>query len=121
MRLLWLSLGLIALALAIAGVVLPILPTTPFLLVAAFAFARSSPRLHAWLLHHRTFGPVIETWQQHGAIPRRAKKLAVAMIVGAFLLSVLLGLPAYVLGLQAMVLTAVTLFILTRPDGPSGS
>ena len=68
MRYLWLSFGFIALALGMAGAVLPLLPTTPFILLAAFCFARSSRRFHNWLLNHRTFGPMIENWRQEGAI-----------------------------------------------------
>ncbi|MDG2479242.1 MAG: YbaN family protein, partial [Alphaproteobacteria bacterium] len=63
--------------LAILGVALPLLPTTPFLLVAAFAFARSSDRWHRWLREHRVFGPLIADWQEHGAIDRRTKLLSV--------------------------------------------
>ena len=73
-RVLWLLLGIAATGFGIAGAVLPLLPTTPFLLVATYAFARSSPRLHAWLMSHRQFGPLIANWQQHGAIGRRAKQ-----------------------------------------------
>src|SRR5690606_8396288 len=63
-RSLWLTFGLVCVGLALAGVVLPLLPATPFLLLAAFAFTRSSPRLHAWLLGHRHFGPLIEDWRR---------------------------------------------------------
>ena len=58
-RIFWLLFGLLATGLAFAGALLPLLPTTPFLLLAAYAFARSSKRLHDWLLNHRQFGPLI--------------------------------------------------------------
>lgn len=116
MRVIWLICGLAAIALGVAGIVLPLLPTTPFLLLAAFCFARSSPRLHDWLLTHPRFGPLIAAWNERGAIPRRAKVLAVSMMAGAFGLSVLLGLPPWVLATQALVLVAVAAFILTRPS-----
>lgn len=73
--------GLIFVGLAILGVVLPILPTTPFLLVAAACFAKSSPRLQKKLLANKTFGPLIHEWQQHRSIPRKAKRIALLTIV----------------------------------------
>jgi len=75
------TIGLIFVCLAILGVVLPILPTTPFLLVAAACFAKSSPRLQKKLLANKTFGPLIHEWQQHGSIPRKAKRLALLTII----------------------------------------
>lgn len=73
--------GLIFVGLAILGVVLPILPTTPFLLVAAACFAKSSPRLEKKLLANKTFGPLIHEWQQHRSIPRKAKRIALLTII----------------------------------------
>lgn len=84
MRWIYLSLGWLALGLGIAGIFLPLLPTTPFLLLAAFAFSRGSPRLHAWLLGHRHFGPVIRDWQERRAIPLRAKLLATVLMLPLF-------------------------------------
>lgn len=85
MRLAWLMIGLVATACGIAGIVLPLVPTTPFLLVAAYAFARSSPTLHEWLVTHPRCGPLITDWRTHGAIGRRTKVLAV-MVMGLMLL-----------------------------------
>lgn len=119
LRPIWFAAGLISLALAIAGAFLPLLPTTPFLLVAAFAFARSSPRLHNWLVNHRQFGPMIENWQRHGAISRRAKFLAATAMAAAVLLSWMTGFSNFVIGLQIAVMACVMLFIFTRPDAPT--
>ena len=118
MRPLWFALGLLALSLGALGVVLPLLPTTPFVLLAAFAFARSSNRWHAWLLGHRIFGPLIEDWQSHGAIDRRTKFVAVLSIIAVFGLSLALDVSSLVLGIQAVVLFAVATFILSRPSPP---
>lgn len=118
MRYIWATIGLIALGLGLVGVVLPLLPTTPFLLIAAFAFARSSPRLSAWLINHQTFGPLIKNWQAHGSINRRTKKVAVFTMLLAFLLSLALGVAQHVLIIQAVVLSLAALFVLTRPHGP---
>ena len=72
--------GFLFVGLAAVGVVLPVLPTTPFLLVAAACFARSSPRFYEWLLQNRVFGPLIRDWREHRCIPLHAKVLAVTLI-----------------------------------------
>lgn len=77
MRILFVSAGLFFVVLGVVGAFLPILPTTPFMILAAGCFARSSPRLEAWLLSHPVFGPMLRDWRERGAIPRRAKMAAV--------------------------------------------
>jgi len=89
----------------------------PFLLLAAFFFARSSERLHNWLLSHATFGPMISDWNEHGAIRLSAKKAATASVAAVFILSVVLQVPIYVLMIQAITLGGVMIFIWTRPSG----
>ena len=118
-RLLWLLFGLLSLALAFAGVLLPLLPTTPFLLLAAFAFARSSPRLSNWLVEHPRFGVLIRNWQRDGSIDRRSILSAAIVMALTFLLSFALGVSTTVLVVQAVVLTGAATFVLTRPDGPA--
>lgn len=120
MRGLWLALGGLFLGLGLLGVVLPVLPTTPFLLLAAGCFAKSSPRLHRWLLAHPTLGPPIRNWEENGAISRPAKRLAVGSMAAVLGLSVVVGLPWKVLLAQAVLIAVGSAFILTRPDGPSG-
>lgn len=68
--------GSLLVAVGFVGAFLPLLPTTPFLILAAACFARSSPRLEAWLLNHRQFGPALRAWREHGAISIKAKLLA---------------------------------------------
>ncbi len=118
MRYLWLSFGLLALALGAIGSVVPLLPTTPFVLVAAYAFARSSKRLHNWLVTHATFGPLIENWQRYGAISRGAKTAGLASIIAVFSLSLIMQASTTVLAVQAVVLSGSALFIATRPTPP---
>ncbi|MCB1391179.1 MAG: YbaN family protein [Rhodobacteraceae bacterium] len=115
MRLVWTIAGGLALVLGVVGIVLPLLPTTPLLLLAAFCFARSSPRLEMWLIEHPRLGPPIRDWRAEGAISPRAKALAMAAIAATFGLSLALRLPTRVLLIQGVALGAVTLFILTRP------
>src|SRR5690606_13991156 len=114
----WILAGILATALGIIGIALPLLPTTPFLLLAAFAFARSSPQLHKWLVNHRRFGPLIRNWQRHGAISRRAKIPAIFAMAIALLITWLGGFDLRILAIQALVMVCVALFILTRPEGP---
>lgn len=118
-RLFWMAGGLLSLAAGIVGIVLPLLPTTPFLLLAAFCFARGSKRLHDWLVHHPRLGPPIHDWQKHGAISRRAKQLALLSIAAVLALSYLFGAPTRIIIIQLVVLSCVSLFILTRPGPPS--
>jgi uncharacterized membrane protein YbaN (DUF454 family) len=77
---LFLAAGFVFLGIGVAGVVLPVLPTTPFILLAAACFARSSERFHAWLLDHRHFGPIVREWREHRSIPYRTKLFAIAMM-----------------------------------------
>ncbi len=83
-RIFLITLGWLSVILATLGVVLPLLPTTPFLLLAAWCFARSSPRFHAWLLHRSWFGPYLRHWQQFRALPPGAKAKAVIVILLSF-------------------------------------
>ena len=76
----WWLLAYAALGLGIVGIVVPGLPTVPFVLLSAYAAARGSRRLHAWLRRHRQFGPMIRDWQATGAVSRRAKRAATAMM-----------------------------------------
>lgn len=116
MRIFWLILGLISLGLGILGIPAPFLPTVPFLLLAAFCFARSSQRLHEWLVTHPSFGPPIQDWNERGAIHPRFKLIATGSIAAAFLLSVFLKFGATVLVIQAIVLSCVLFFIWSRPN-----
>ena len=74
-------LGILFLGTAVVGIVVPLLPTTPLVLVAAACFARSSPRTYRWLLESEQFGPIIKSWEANRCIPRRAKTIALSMII----------------------------------------
>jgi uncharacterized membrane protein YbaN (DUF454 family) len=117
-RLFWLFAGFVSLGLGIAGIPLPLLPTTPFLLLAAFCFSKSSKRLHDWLINHKTFGPPIRDWNAHGVIPMKAKVTATFMMAAALAITYFLNLPNRVLIIQAIVMVPVSIFIWSRPSKP---
>ncbi len=114
-RAFWLVGGLVCLGLGLLGIPLPLLPTTPFLLLAAFCFARGSDRLHNWLINHPRLGPPIESWHREGAISKSAKRASMVAIALVFGVSIALGVKPWLLAVQAVVLTCVVTFILTRP------
>ena len=115
-RFIWLLVGVAALAIGAVGVLLPLLPTTPFLLVAAFAFARSSERMNSWLREHEVFGPLINNWHRDGSIDHNAKRMAIIVIATTPVVTWLLGVPSWVVAFQIVVLSAAAIFILTRPS-----
>jgi uncharacterized membrane protein YbaN (DUF454 family) len=84
MRAVFLVLGIGFVALGFIGAFLPVLPTTPFLILAAACFARSSPRLENWLLQHPRFGPLLRGWRERGAIPVKAKLMALGGVTIGF-------------------------------------
>ncbi|WP_417525489.1 YbaN family protein [Marinovum sp.] len=120
LRLFWIVLGCLAIGLGVLGIFLPLLPTTVFLLIAAFCFARSSPRLHDWLVEHPTLGPPIINWREYRAISQRAKVLAVSTMGVVLVAGLVFGLSAWLLTLQAVVMAGAALFIVTRPSPPVG-
>lgn len=114
-RLVYLLLGILSLALGAIGAVLPLLPTVPFVLLAAFFFARSSPRLEEWLVQHRHFGPHIRAWRSKRAISRRGKRAALLCFAASAVLGLaLLSPPWSLLPLVAAVLGGS--WIATRPE-----
>lgn len=113
---LWYSVGVLAAGLGLIGVALPVVPTVPFLLVAVWAFARSSPALRAKILAHPVYGPPIRAWQEHGVIGRGAKFFALAAMTSGVCLSVWLGLPQWVIYCQATVCMLVGVYVVTRPS-----
>ncbi|CAI0854311.1 DUF454 family protein [Serratia ficaria] len=114
-RWLLIILGWLSVVLATLGVVLPLLPTTPFLLLAAWCFARSSPRFHHWLLYRSWFGSYLRHWQQHRALPPGAKWKAVLAIVLTFAVSLWLVKIWWVRALLLLMMAVLLLFMLRLP------
>lgn len=116
MRWLWAAGGFAALGTGLLGIFVPLLPTVPLVLLAAFCFSRSSERMHLWLLRHPVFGPAIVDWRESGAISRRGKRLATVSILAVFAISVALQIAPMLLLAQAFVLSGVLVFIWSRPS-----
>ncbi|MFN3524834.1 MAG: YbaN family protein [Paracoccus sp. (in: a-proteobacteria)] len=116
MRHLWLTIGWTFVAMGIVGAALPVVPTVPFLLIAAWAFARSSPALKQRILDHPTYGPSVRAWQERGAVGTVAKVWAISAMTGGIGLSWWIGVETWVVVLQASVCAAVAVFLLTRPS-----
>lgn len=94
-RVLFVGLGTLFVLLGLLGLFLPVLPTTPFLLLAAACYARSSRRIFGWLLNHRYFGPLIREWREHRSMPYRAKRTALWLIVLSFGMSIAFFVPGW--------------------------
>ena len=101
--------------LAALGVVLPLLPTTPFVILAAYFASRGSPAFAAWLEQHQTFGPAISQWRERRAIPGKAKWLACVMMMVSWSVLFFAASPVHVLAISGVFLLAVAVYILTRP------
>jgi uncharacterized membrane protein YbaN (DUF454 family) len=114
MRFIRLISGLTSLALGGLGVAVPLLPTTPFVLLAAFCFARSSPALHGRLLRNRTFGKAIRDWRANRAISRRGKTASLLAMVLSLAVSRVLAVDPAIIIFQALALSGAATYILTR-------
>ncbi|MBW9267059.1 YbaN family protein [Candidatus Thiodiazotropha sp. LNASS1] len=111
-----LILAYLFLALAVIGVILPGLPTVPFLLLAAWFAAKGSERLHRWLYAHPHFGKLLVDWEQQGAISRSSKVVAVILLIVAWVVMYLrISSPWVMAGLTAL-FVSIMAFLLTRPE-----
>jgi uncharacterized membrane protein YbaN (DUF454 family) len=119
MRVFYLTLGCISLALGIVGIFLPLLPTTPFVLLSAYCFAKSSPRLHQWLLNNKTFGPMILQWQQDRTVSPTVKKRAILMVAATFSISILFFIEQIYIRFLLLFMAVVLIFYLSRLPTPA--
>ena len=114
-RTVYLGLGLVSLLVGAVGIFVPLLPTVPFVILAAFCFARSSPKLEARLLSHPTFGAHIRAWRERGAISRRGKRAAfIAFGASAVVGLLTIALPWSLIPAAAAVIGGS--WIATRPE-----
>lgn len=108
--------GWLSLSVGIIGIWLPILPTTPFILLAAYCFSRGSLRLHRWLRGNRHFGEIIRDWETHRGLRRSAKIMATVMIVLLFSYTLIfVGVPIYIKILLVVIALFVLTYLWTRP------
>ena len=115
-RAILISLGLLCVGLGFVGVFVPGIPTTIFLIIALWAFTKSSEKLRHWLLNHKRFGPILNNWQEHKVVPRRAKMLMVILMTLAVIL--------FYYSLQSLILTigliiilvSVAIYVLSLPS-----
>lgn len=112
----WCALAYLCIGLGTAGIVLPLLPTTPFLLLALWAAAKGSPRLAHWLLCHPRFGPYLHAWREQRAIPPRAKLTAYVLLGISFTTLWLSGAEPWLLAAMALFFCTIAAFIATRPN-----
>lgn len=112
--------GTIFVALGIAGIVVPVLPTTPFLLLAAACYARASTRFYGALVRSRLFGPAILEWRRHRSVPRRTKAVAIALMAATFGASIVFAVehPYARTGLAVLGL-ALAMWIASLPSRPT--
>jgi uncharacterized membrane protein YbaN (DUF454 family) len=115
MRYVYLAIGLVFVALGVIGAFLPVLPTTPFLLISLWAFANSSPRLECWLLDHPRFGPRLVAWREHKVIPLPVKRTAFASMIVGLSLMALVG-RWWAFGIAAGLMAIGATYIATRPS-----
>lgn len=119
MKTLYILAGHICLLLGAIGIPTPILPTTPFLLLAAFFYSKGSEKFHKWLLEHPRFGPPIENWRKYGSISLKSKILAVSLVL------INVSFPVFIIDVKPIVriisavcAVCVVTFISTRPTTP---
>ncbi|WP_259783192.1 YbaN family protein [Aestuariispira ectoiniformans] len=116
-RLIYLLIGLISTGLGIVGAFLPIMPTVPFLIVALWAFSRSSERFHNWLYHHRIYGPLLRDWDRYRVIPLWGKIWAcVAMAGGLTITAIFFKPPVWSLVGTGIVMLAVAAYLISKPS-----
>lgn len=112
----FLILSYVSVGLAVAGIVLPLLPTTPFVLLAAFFASKGSPAFARWLDEHPRYGPIIDNWQRNRVVPFKAKVLACTMMALSWALLFAMGTSAVVLVVVGVFLTFTASYLLTRPS-----
>ena len=115
-RWLWWLLAYASLGIGIVGIVVPGLPTVPFVLLAAFAAARGSQRLHGWLLAHRRFGPMIRDWQREGAVSRQSKRLATGMMAASAAVMLLTAPKWWMVATGTAIMAVVAAWLWLRPE-----
>ncbi|RED52499.1 YbaN family protein [Aestuariispira insulae] len=117
LRLVYLLIGFIAVGLAFVGILLPIMPTVPFLIVALWAFSKSSEKFHNWLYSHKSFGPILRDWDQYRVVPIWGKIWSSAAMAGSLVMMIFLfKVPLWAVSCAAVVMAAIAWYILSKPS-----
>jgi len=119
-RILLIIAGVLSLVLGVIGAFVPLLPTVPLVLLAAYCFGRSSERLHQWLLHHRYFGPIIDSFQAGKGIPKRVKYRTIAIIWLSMGFSCWMVAKLWLCVMLVCIGLAVSIYLLRLPDYQNG-
>lgn len=114
-------LAICSLGMGIIGVFVPGLPTTVFILIAAWAAARSSPKLHLWLLEHKLFGPILRNWEAGGFVSGKAKRAATLTMLISVLIMLLAGVPLWALLFASGCMACVAIYLWRRPEPPEST
>ena len=118
-NILFIILGHLCVAIGILGLLLPLVPGTPFLILAAYFYSKASPKFHHWLLSHKYLGPPVNNWNEHGAISRKTKFFVSALILtNLTLVSLFVNVHIYIKITVTMICLSVVLFIVSRPNTP---
>lgn len=119
MKPLFLILGILSLVVGIVAIFLPVVPTTPFIILAAYLFSKSSDRLHDWMLNHKIMGPPIRSWREHGVVPIQAKLLATVLVAISISMAVfVVKAPPWGLASMGVFFAGLLTFLWTRPSKP---
>ena len=114
---LYFMMGWVFFGTGVAGAFLPVLPTTPFMILALWMFSKSSERFHRWLYNHRIFGPPLQHWQEHRVIPWPAKMASVSMMTVSFILMLIYSpMSWWSHGLVAVLMLYGAWFVLSKPS-----
>ncbi len=121
-RLVWLTVGWVCVAIGVVGLILPLLPGFPFLIIALWAFSKSSERFHHWLYTHEVYGPPLRSWNRYRVIPPKAKLTATVAMALALVILVVTGADLTIVLVVAGILAVCAAYVLSRPNyAPHGA
>lgn len=114
---LYIALGWVFVGTGVIGAFLPVLPTTPFMILALWMFSKSSERFHYWLYHHPVFGPPLQRWHRHRVVPPLAKLASVSMMTISFTYLLFWStVPLWLVGVTGLIMAYAAWFILSKPS-----
>lgn len=114
----FIGLGFLFIGLGFIGIIIPGIPTTPFLLLSAWFFSKSSSFLENWLINHKLFGPLIRNWNKHKSISRKSKIIAVIIIIPTFAFSIYSSLNTIIDILLGITCISLCTYLISRPEPP---